>query len=270
MPDLDMPPALQSLLGLGDPVRVYRPGRAARLLNALACVAWALLGVGTGYFAYTYHTWASPQVTRTNVPTLYGIAALILGSALFWAWRIRVRWPEAAVVFRDGLAHYDGRQVRTFKWGELAMILMRVTKTSYYGIPTGTVRQYTITDRTGTRLKLDNSLAKVEDLMKQVMDGAYPHILARDRQAFSAGQRLQYGPISISRDEGVQQGKKRLAWSEIARVAVNDGTVTIKPKKGGLFAGLGASVAAIPNVYAFLAIVGEMAEREKAAGQAGQ
>lgn len=262
-----IPAPLQPVTGLGDPVRVYRQGDLSKAGSVVCCVAGAGVALGIAYWGLVAYPGAYPAVARTNVPIIVGAGAALLLGMLFWAWRIHARWSEAAVVYRDGLAHYDGNAVRTFPWHEIEAITMRVVEYRTYGvIKTGTDRRYTIVSQGGDKVKLGNTLSKVEELYNQIRAGVFPHQLARVRAAFDGGQPVAFGPITISRAVGLQVGKKSHAWDEIARILLNEGQVQVKLKKGGPFAGLSVPVERVPNLDVFLALVAEVAKEQAARG----
>ncbi len=257
-----IPPSLQYVAELGDPVSVYKRGSLARVGEAFACLVLALLALGLAFWALTTYPRQYPKVAGENVPVMLVMAGVMLLGGLYWAWCIIARWNDAAVVYREGLAHFNGRRVRMFRWSEIESLAMEVVQMRYRGvIPMGTRRKYTIVDPLGGKLLLDGTLARVEELYDQVRAGAFPHIIARARQRFDAGEALQFGPFTIDKGQGIRKGRKSYAWGEISRIAVENGAVGVSPRKGGLFGGLSAPVAKVPNLDAFLVLALEMVKQ---------
>lgn len=252
---------------LGRPVHVYTQGGASRVVSAILCPAFIVLAAGLGYWALAVYPQEYPHVARTNVPIILVFAAGILAAALYWAWRIVRHWNDKAVAYEQGLAHMSGGQLHKLRWDEIESLQMRVIRHTVYGIiPAGTEHKYTITGRLGDRIKLDDNIGKVEQLFDEIRERAVPHILARSRQAFDAGAPVQFGAVSISKAQGLQYGKKRYGWDEIAQVRVVNGLLMIKTRKGGLFSGLNVAVPNLTNLDVLLTIVSDVAAQY--AGQA--
>jgi hypothetical protein len=105
---------------------------------------------------------------------------------------------------------------------------------------------------------LDGTLAHVDQLLDQMRDQTLPFIMARSKMAFDGGQPVQFGPLSITKLQGLQKGNKIFAWADVGKITVSNGIVEIKPKKGGLFGSVSVAVESIPNIDVFFAMCEEM------------
>jgi hypothetical protein len=267
METVRIPLSLQSVTGLGEPVRAYPRNAFRKAWSIVVCVAWAVLGLALGFYGLAIYPRAGPQqVTGLDVPLILGLAGLLLLAALVRSWRTASRWDEAALVYRDGFAYFNGRQVRAYKWQDINAVMIDVARRRYLAvIPGGTRHRYGIVGVAG-KVQLDDGLSRVEDLFDRIRDGSFPHILRRSRRAFQAGVSVDFGPISISRRLGVQIRWKKYAWDEIARISATNGALEITPKKDGLFSRRRIAIARIPNLDAFLVIAADAAPGRVGAG----
>jgi len=229
------------------------------VLYALLCLAFFVFSVYLiieGFFLYPQRY---PEVAASNSPWIIGWGVFILGITLYESWKLITRWNESAVVYQDGFAHYRGKDLPSFKWVDIAAITMRAIKMTYYGIiPTGTMHKYTLYNRDGEKYKLDGIMSKIEELILQIRQGIFPHLMNEYKTLFNAGKPLEFGHMIISRSGGVRKGNKTYPWQDIAQIAMDKGTVHIVPKKRGLFRGFTQPVESIPNVDVFLTISKEM------------
>lgn len=217
------------------------------IFNILGCLLFILLGVWTFYAGLTY-------ITAFPVFVIFGFALLLLGMGIYWAWKILTLWGSQAALYSNGFAHFDGKDTISFKWTEITSVTMQVTKMRvYHVIPVGTIRVYTI-ESPSAKLKLTGTLNKVDDLMFQIRKNAFPHIVKRRVQDLDAGKTLEFGPVLVSRSEGIKIRNKKYGWTDIAKLNVINGAVEVVPKKKGFFQGASAPVGSIPNLDVFMAL----------------
>ncbi len=237
------PSVFRSVMGLGEPICVYKSGSLDRWIRLVAAAFLLLLGI---YMLFTDLR-------------LFGI--LLVLAMLIWAGLTLRRWFETAVVYEDGLAHYDGKKILVYKWIEIASIAMQVTVFSYYGlIKYRTTHRYTITHLNGKKLKLDDNLPKVAELFDQIRERTFQPILVRSCQAFDMGDTVQFGAFALSQSQGIIKGTKICPWPEVGPVLLNAGTVTIKRKGGGWFSDMSAPIDKVLNPDVFLAMAREMTQ----------
>ncbi len=259
MSSIPVPPQFQTVQSLGEPLSVYKGGGLMRWGSVLFCILGACLVPLVFYYALTYQE-TYPNVAAQNVPVLLIVGLLLALGLLLWAWRILARWTETAVVYAEGLAHYNGQRILVYEWNQIAAITAQVIQYRYYGIiKAGTSHKYTLTHLNGKQLKLDDHFHHVAELFDRIRERTFRPILTRCCQAYDMGDTVQFGAFAISQAQGVLKGKKSYPWSEIGDVSVIQGTVTIKPKRGGLFSGMSAPVAKVLNLDVFLAMVQELA-----------
>ena len=110
----------------------------------------------------------------------------------------------------------------------------------------------------GKKIILDDTFNKVEDLFAHIRQQSFQPILVRSCQTFDSGDIVQFGPCALSAMQGIQFGKKKYAWQDVGKIWVEQGSVFVKPKNGGLFGGASAKVHKVPNLDVFLTMANEM------------
>ena len=77
-------------------------------------------------------------------------------------------------------------------------------------------------------LVLDDSLAEVEMLADAIRSRLYPRLLEQTWQAFQAGKRVSFGPISLNQTAGLRIGNQVFPWQVVQSAAIRDGRLIIK------------------------------------------
>ncbi len=252
MPDLEVPPLFQNVIGLGKPERVHQAAKLKRGCLFLFFVAICLL-LAIVCFAAAFDR-------SVKVTPIMSIAAgcLFLIGVVYGSYIGLRRWNHIAVVYTDGLAYFNGRTILVFKWNEIASLTMHVVRTYYTFIPVAKSHEYTITHLNGKKIVLDDTFNKVEDLFDHIRRQSFQPILVRSCQAFDSGDLVRFGACALGALQGIQIGKKKFAWQDVGKISVEQGNVIVNPKKGGLFGGASAQVRQIPNLDVFLTMANEM------------
>jgi len=99
----------------------------------------------------------------------------------------------------------------------------------------------------------------VEELAATIRKNIFPLLYDKYAQAYNGGQTCTFGPVKISKAEGIQIGKKIYPWAEVEQVAIKKGILSVKKKDGGWFSGAKATASSIPNLEVLLAIIDQVA-----------
>ncbi len=263
---LQIPQQFFSVIGVGTPQAVFQP-KAVSKWSGLVIGLLMLGAAGIGFIVGAYMTYAnytkygsatlSKQLSDIFLPTVIvtGILFLIGLAALWGAFS---KWRKAAVVYENGLGYCDRKGVRTLRWEQIAGITAAVTKHYYNGIYTGTTHVYTLWDQKGEKLILNDEFPKVEELADLVEKNIYPLLYQAAADRYNAGHKVQFGPVTISKAEGIAIKKKAYAWNEVAEVSVKQGILKIAKKGGGWFSGENVTVAVIPNYKVLFSIINQV------------
>jgi hypothetical protein len=98
----------------------------------------------------------------------------------------------------------------------------------------------------------------VEELANVIREKIFPHLYKNAADRYNAGQIVQFGPVSISKSEGITLQKKSYKWDEVGQVNVQQGLLKVAKKGGGWFSGSNVSIAAIPNYEVLLSIINQV------------
>jgi hypothetical protein len=230
---------LASAQHLGRLRRVHRPARNTGYL---------LLFSGLGLFPLVF---------------LFGpawIAGVMLGVLM---------WPLAAIglmrnplvvrrlsrkriyLYDQGFVHADGKgRFDAYRWDQIATVFQRIVSTRYNGIPAGTQYQYTVTRADGTTIKLTNFWQDVPELGGEINLRVSQTQLPAMLDALARGRNIEFGDIVVNA-AGVAGRRGSVPWSEISKVSVDNGQVSLQ--RAGKFLSLSSTPAAkIPNLPLFL------------------
>ncbi|HBX68465.1 MAG TPA: hypothetical protein DEH25_03525 [Chloroflexi bacterium] len=257
-----IPDAFSNVFGLGASLAYYPAKRGSRWGNLIVML---LLFSGAGaallwgaYNAYTRYLKFGPAVV---VPSLTGpwiLAVTLFVVALLLAWGALSNWNKAAVVYQSGLAYRDRKGLKSWRWDEISSLTSAVTKHYTNGIYTGTTHVYTLFKKDGEKLVLNDTLTNVEELAAAVGEQLFPLLYEEIAGAYNQGTLCTFGPVQISKTDGIQIGKKAYPWNEIEQVAIQKGTLSVKKKGGGWFSGATATASSIPNLEVMLAIIDQV------------
>jgi hypothetical protein len=160
---------------------------------------------------------------------------------------------HAAVRYQDGLAYRaKGKEIHTLRWEEVAAIV-----TNNYFHAKYTQCEYTLVKPSGEKLILDDWLKGVERLAAYIKKPVYERLGPPLAAAYSAGQPLTFGPVTVGRTSGLAMGGTTYAWDAIQDVKVEYGRfkVTLRTGQKGQPVGQ-ARVNAIPNIELLCQLIG--------------
>jgi len=202
----------------------------------------------------------------------YGAA--VVGESLFWPLVVAVglfllslifagiayaNWVKAILLYQNGFAYKDRRGLHPWRWRDVTALRMAVTRHDVFGMHTGTTHAYTVENRSGKRLVLNDSFSRVEELARAIEENTFPSLFEQADQQYSAGGNLTFGPVMVNK-AGIQFGRKSYGWGEVQQVSIQQGVLKVSKKGGGLFSGARAAAAAIPNLRVLLALISQVAK----------
>jgi len=256
-----LPEAFQAAFSLGMARRHFPVKKMNRVGSLVACVLLLgaslvilLYGIWDAYQAYLRN---GPAVIddRLAVPAILALAAFLIG--LLSGWSAYTNWNKGAVVYEKGFAYRDRKGLHSLRWEQLLSMNAAVTRHYTNGIYTGTTHVYTLVDREGRRLVLNDGLVKVEELAALIEENTYDLLYAQAAEQYNLGQVLAFGPLVLSKG-GLQIGKKTYPWQEVREISIQQGVLKVSRKDGGWFSGASAMAAAIPNLRVLLSILDQV------------
>jgi hypothetical protein len=250
-----VPNAFASVVDLGPAAAVYE-AKTGRLPIVLIMVILALVfgAAAAGFRLIPFRTVSGPDWGIFIPITIFALLALfflVLAAVNFWSAFGGVR---LAVRYRDGLACAGRKGVVAWRWPEIASITTEVTRS--YGRRGGAYvdRSYILRNSAGAQIVLDDdALEDVERLADEVKRNVYAILAPQEAEYYQSGRPLTFGPIMVSRQDGIQHGGKRYAWNDIVQVKVKDGLLRVSMKDGGR---RNIRTASIPNVEILCQLLG--------------
>lgn len=256
-----LPVAFSSLSSLGGVVDFF-PLRKGRRWASLVLALVLLIG-SVGILLYGVYVadlgwrrYGAAVVGETLFWPLVFAAGLFLLSIVF-AWITYANWGKAIALYQNGFAYKDRRGLRLWRWKDVAALRMAVTRHDLFGINTSDTHAYTLENRNGGRLVLNDSFCRVEEMARVIEEKTFPSLFEQATQQYNTGRNLTFGPVMVNK-AGIQIGKKNYAWGEIQPVTVRRGYLHIARKEGGLFDAAKTALAGIPNLRVLLSIISQV------------
>ncbi len=262
MTALQIPDAFSEVFGLGAPTMVYSAKKGSRW-GALLVMLLLFAGAGGAllwgaYNAYTRYLKFGPAIVVSSLTGPWILAGALFLIGLVISWSTYSNWKKAAVVYKNGMAYRDRKGLRAWRWDEFGSMTSAVTKHYTNGIYTGTTHVYTLIKTDGEKFVLKDTIAKVEDLAAEIRQNIFPLLYDIYAQAYNEGKPCAFGPVKLSKADGIQVGKKVYPWDEVEQVGIQKGTLSVKKKGGRWFSGASATAASIPNLEVMLSIVDQV------------
>jgi hypothetical protein len=248
----EIPSAFSDIIGFGPVEQVYSVRRASKWGNAVATL---LLLICTFVFIVIG---ISNMSTSDNAWPFLAFAGFLFLVAVYTLWLAVSNWKKCAVVYQQGFAYNDRKGLVTCLWNEIESIKSNVVKHYTNGIYSGTTHTYTIDKKDETRLVLNDSLVKVEQLFDCIREHSFESIYQRYSSVYNSGVPISFGPITISRSEGISIGRKNFAWDQVASVSIQKGAISVAKKGGGWFSNASVQSSQIPNLGVMLSIINQV------------
>ncbi len=250
----EIPSAFSDIIGFGPAEQVYSVRRASKWGNAIAT-----LFLFMGVLIFTVIGVANMS-TSDNAWPLLVLAVILFLVGVFTLWSAVSNWKKCAVVYQQGFAYNDRKGLTTCLWNEIESIKSNVVKHYTNGIYSGTTHTYTIEKKDETRLMINDTLVKVEELFDSIRERSFESIYQRYSSVYNSGVPVSFGPVTISRGEGISIGRKNYPWDQVASVSIQKGAISVAKKGGGRFSGASIPSTQIPNLGVMLSIINQVVE----------
>lgn len=262
MNNLQLPEAFQPVFGLGNATLFYpfnRWNKWGGLIAGLIFLGGSMLvGLYGLYDTWITYTTMGPSLVWKNFG-VYALIAVILGALGLWGlWSAFNNWQKGVVIYQNGIAYNDRKGLRAWRWDEIASITAQIVRHYTNGVYTGTTHKYILVNNQGDKIILNDGFSKVEDLANTVREQIFPLLYKKAADAYNNGQTVTFGQLSISRNGGLQIGKKSYPWAEIQQVSIEQGYIKIAKKGGGWFSGASVMAGATPNLDVALSLINQL------------
>jgi hypothetical protein len=211
------------------------PLRRGRLVGwvlasiAVVALAGAVLGLVFGVILiYSRYYRFGPALALKDIPlpALLVLSLSVIG--ILAARRASAIWNKRIILQVNGLVILDRRGPHPWRWEEIVAFQSAVNRQYALFIYTGTSHRYTLYKFNGDRLVLDDSLVEVEMLADAIRSRLYPLLLDQAWQAYQAGKRVSFGPISLNQTAGLRIGNQVFPWQVVQSASILDGRLIVK------------------------------------------
>lgn len=258
----DIPKQFSPLTHLGEPVEVFKAKASLTLQIILTVVFFLVFGGFLFYALYVlYDMWTSkyyfPVIFDTILPWLIIAAvAFLIGAVILWG--IYTSRKKGAVVYAGGFAYSDRKGVKAWRWDQVQEVTANIVRNYTNGIYVGTTHTYTLFDTQGEKLVINDAFKDVENFYTHLQNNSLQIRYKRLADRYNQGQEVPFGPVSISKQNGLRINKKVYPWDTIEQVTIDKGVLSVKKKAGGWFSGASATSGTIPNLHVLLSIIDQV------------
>jgi Family of unknown function (DUF6585) len=262
MENIRIPETFQSVIGLGRPKQVFRAGCA----NIASTVASAAI---IGFFAVVMVVLAIASALEKDANFFVSFCLVGLGVAggvyiAIQFFRSLRALRTAAVLYDGGFALSSGGEPPTIiAWNDVQQLTAKITQTNMYGfIRVSRECKYTIDIGPKGSVVIQTPMGGVEKLYQAIRENAMPRIVASLHSQFQEGRTLDFGPVSVSKADGIHTKNRTIPWSSIRSIQMENGAFKVTPKSGGMFGSVWILAGSIPNLDALLVICQEAAKTQ--------
>lgn len=230
--------------GLGELLAVYKP----KYSNPLLIIGLTLAGIIVDIVATVVI-----YMLGWIVFYLYIIPFLILAWGIYTLASCNLR----VYIFTNGFINARGRQGEVIRWDQVQAIWQKITRNSSYR-GNSLIYVYTVQRNDGKIFKQGSPLQQSDDMGQRMMREVTKVHLPLAKAAYSAGQRLSFGPIQVDM-QGLSNGKETVAWPQIGRLALSNGNVTVE-QRGHQYQWSPVKAADVPNLSVLISLVNSIAQ----------
>jgi hypothetical protein len=194
------------------------------------------------------------------------ICALLAVPGVWMAVKSPTFNPGAAArsvyLFEQGMIEAGKGGAVDYRWDQIDWVTQAVTHVYRYGIKVRSIYIFTVRRMDGHTTKITHFYAGIADLGNAIAHRVTEVQLPRAIAALRAGQTVNFGDLAVNMSGVASAGKGAVPWTEIQKVSVNNGVVSLA-RQGKWLSWSSKQAKDIPNLFVFL----ELANRLAAAGR---
>lgn len=166
-------------------------------------------------------------------PDLFGSGTffLIVGGFIWIipavSWLIQRSRPTAVVLYQDGFAYRKQGQVFTVAWANVGSIISQNKWLTNKRGGWTYHRAFLIFKNGGSLILEDNQFEECVKLVANVKTQVYALLQPPAESAYQAGSDLVFGPVKISKVNGIEAQEHLYAWMDVLKVEVKNGRLII-------------------------------------------
>jgi Family of unknown function (DUF6585) len=161
-------------------------------------------------------------------------------------------------LFQSGFIFADGKGgLADYRWDAIAWVTQKIVERYVNGVHVGTNYLYTIARRDGRVLKLNQLVAGIAELGRQISQEVTRVKLPGAVALVQQGQTVGFGDLGIHAHGLVSSQGSVLPWREVEAVQVVQGQVKLR-QAGKWLAWSSKPAAEIQNLYVFLTLADQL------------
>lgn len=191
---------------------------------------------------------------------------ILLAGALVLGWGA-VRLARAVRLHHEGFVYKDRKGEKAVGWVDVDGVYQRIVRVYQAGVEVDVQDSYTIVLRDGSKIVVDYHLADIDSFGAAVTSAVTERLLPFARQAFRAGQALDFGAVRID-GWGLHAAGKSLPWNEVQGISWKQGILSSDRaflqirKVGGLLAWAKLPIEEIKNYPVLIALAADIGKAE--------
>lgn len=249
---------------LGPAVREHRT-RLSYLLGTTGIGLFLTLAGVLGAVQFVRRALQDPSGETIAIGLLTTLPFLLGGGGTLW-WATR-RFGKVVTLHQGGFYYRDRKGEWVVPWSAIDGVYQKIVRVYRAGVEVDVRDVYTIALQDGQTLEIDYHFEDVEAFGYVLTTALSGQRLDACRQAFSAGETLDFGAIRVDRT-GIAADGKTLPWQDVESVAWKAGIlssdqafVQIK-RTGGLLAWAKVPVERVKNYHLLVSIVADLGKSE--------
>jgi hypothetical protein len=252
-PDAVSDPA-EKVAHLGPPQAEFAIGSAQFIWLLIASVFLSLGGLALTALTIALTIWGGHGAGAVVFKMFLGGIVMLVGG-VFLARRAYRNWGLRVLIYEVGLVRLQHRTASAFFWDEVETVWQKKNKGNWAKFTQGKL-VYIVHRQNGAELHFDDSLPEIQRLGAIIQRETLPHLLARSRDAYHAGQKVDFNKLRISRD-GISNGQETITWEQVQQIQIEEERLTINKKGNWLtwFAGVASD---LPNPHVFQSLLREV------------
>jgi hypothetical protein len=161
-------------------------------------------------------------------------------------------------LFEQGLIQADRAGAVDIRWDQVESVLQAITHRYQYGVKVASTYIYTIRRIDGYTTRITHFYQDIAELGNAIAERVTAVALPRAVDAVRAGQTVTFGDLSLNLSGIAAAGKGAVPWSEIQKVNVYNGQVSVS-RQGKWLSWSSQQAKDIPNLFVFLALANRLA-----------
>jgi hypothetical protein len=161
-------------------------------------------------------------------------------------------------VFEQGLIEVGKTGTVEYRWDQIDWVTQAITHVYRYGVKVRSIYVFTVRRVDGQTTKITQFYANIAELGTVITRRVTEVALPRAIDALRAGHTVTFGDLAVNMSGVASAGKGAVPWTEIQKVSVNNGVVSLA-RQGKWLSWSSKQAKEIPNLFVFLELADRLA-----------